>query len=539
MIRLANIRFVLVVYIFFHMMLLSIISCGRIASGEEKQEIEFQGKPVEVSINLGGIVWGNGDSDVSGDFTDSHVLIKGENRDPLVIDTKPQVLAIGDNNSIISYIYLKYEDGGNVYGMQNGDKFRVIAYKKLDGTYYVHKDYVVGQPYESIRLNVGEDYEIVSYTFGSDYLPELSSLERGNIRRASIQLERESVSLVAFQRQEFTPVGGELSKNVIGVKMESKTSFLGVVFRSLGSDIPIENAGFTMSSNTYFSKAKMDLKTGKFSCVSGCDKEEKIATTIGGGIIKSYKRQFFIFGDRKSISIDAKVKIFDSEEYFSDMFFYLPQGKKITVYIDFRVCGAYMDSGKTNFRRFMCNDLGGEVINPNQTVVRREQHGDYYIWGLKDPVILRQFFQGQNRSKWSFNWSDTDKEKFWYIEMPDRKFDGACPKGWRIPNHEEWESVNKNSSSEYLGSDVPYTIGVRVGENMLLPISGFVGYYGNSFIPKSGDGAYRWTYNGDVIDDKKMVKHAWAVAFLEKYKDNRMVSAPKFSGVSLRCIKNQ
>jgi len=531
-----SIKSVLRSWFLFYMVFLCITSCS--IDGDENKDLA-DGSLVPVYIDLAGISWkGEQDSKKDIDLTDSRVILKG-NKDPMVIDNQPRILAMGDNNSIIAYVYLKYDDDNQIEKLKKGDKFRVIAYKKVDGTYCSHKDYVMGQPYEKMELNSGVEYEIVSYTFGSEILPEISDLEKSNVNSASTQFSRDSSSLVAYQKQSFVPVSDNPNKNILSIDLFDQSSSINVIFRSLGSDIPVDNAGFTMHYNTSFSTAKMNLSTGKLSCLSECNREDKFSSNLGGGLNVSYDRKFFTPSDKKGISIDAKVKIFGSEEYLDNIYFYMYQGKKATVYIDLRVCGAYMGTGKTKFKRFMCNDLGGEVINPNQNVMRKEQHGDFYIWSMKSVAVSRKLFQEkpQKMSIWDFDWSEPAKKKAWYIESPHRGFEGVCPEGWRIPDKKEWESVARNNISKDLENDELFTAGVRVGENMLFPVSGFVDYDGKSFLPKKGEGVFRWTYDENLTDPSHMVKNAWMSSLYEKHKNTGVIIAPKFTGVSLRCIK--
>jgi|GEM_PF-1459918 len=541
--KIVSTKSVIKTWIVFHVFSLCFSSCSPSDDDEEpkveqeqQQEKEF---PVNVAINFDGVSWDNGEPEGGKDLTDANVIIKDQNRDPLVIDTKPKILSTGENNSIIAYIYLKYGDDTNrveTRKLENGDKFRVIAYKKTDGTYYCHKDYEVGKPYGKLQLVMGTEYTIVSYAFGGKILPDFSDLEKKNIDNAVVHFGKNGNPLLAFQRQDFIPGKEGSNRNVIEINLVAKVTPISLVFRSLGSGIPLEDTSFTMNSNTYFSEAKMDLKTGKFSCVSGCDKEEKIATTTGGGMDTSYNRQFFVFNEKKNISLDTKVRIFGSDEYFNDIYFYMPQGKKVTVYIDLRVCGAYTGSGKTNFKRFMCNDLGGEIINPNQTVVRNEQHGDFYIWGLKESVVSRQLFQEQpqNRSKWGFDWSDDSKKRIDIVGS----FAGVCPNGWHIPTRKEWDGVvNNNRVGSVSGNKDLFSLGARIGENMIFPISGFIEADGVVHLPNKDvhkdSYAYRWA--GDRLDSREksgiMAKFRGGGAWVD-------YGFSLFRGYPLRCMKD-
>jgi len=344
-------------------------------------EIQNVGNIVPVTVDLIGISWQNGEKSNAEniDLTDTRVTIKDKDTNPLVIDSQPRIISLGAEHSIIAYIYLKYDrdDSNYVKELQNGDNFRVIVYNKSDGSYLTHRDYVVGQGYEQLKLKSGIEYTVVAYTFGVEKLPTISDSEKGNINLASVQFDEEYSSLLAYQKQDFTPIEDSdgNAKNALSINLSGKSSSFSVVFRSLGSGVQIEDSQISMYSAVSYDSARMDLNEGKLSCMSGCNREKRFVTNMGRGIKVSNNRSMFIFSDRKSISLDVAFEMFGSYEYLDKISFYMYPGKKATVYVDLRACGAYLGANNTNFKRFMCNDLGGEIINPNQRVMRREQNG--------------------------------------------------------------------------------------------------------------------------------------------------------------------
>jgi len=494
---------------------LFIDSCAHRDNGE----IRNTGKIIPVPIDLVGISWQNGEKSNTEDisFEDTSVALKDKDTGSLVIDSQHKIIAVGAEHSIIAYIYLKYDrdDSNYVKELQNGDNFRIIVYNKSDGSYLTHRDYIVGQEYEQLRLESGMEYTVVSYTFGVNKLPAISDLEQKNINLASVQFDEEKIPLVAYQKQDFTPIEDSdgNAKNALSINLSGKSSSLSVMLRSLGSGSIIDDSRLSMYSGTSYDSAQMDLNEGKLSCISGCNRERRFTTNMGKGIQVSTNNSMFIFTDRKSVSLDVAFEMFGSYEYLDKISFYMYPGKKATVYVDLRVCGAYLGANNTNFKRFMCNDLGGEIINPNQRVMRREQNG-----------------------KWGFDWSKEDKKNR-FVRI--NHFIGTCPEGWHVPNVKEWKDVHSNNSMKNLfESKDNFTYGIKIGENIVLPMSGYISSRGDVYPPSVSSYAYRWVKDYNYGKDDNDL-----VAYLAMFRQGGIYSGVSdresiYMAHTVRCMKD-
>jgi|GEM_PF-5148554 len=123
----------------------------------------------------------------------------------------------------------------------------------------------------------------------------------------------------------------------------------------------------------------------------------------------------------------------------------------------------------------MCQDLGGESFERKGTnlwSIGENQHGDFYLRGINEPILPRSINQeiSENREKWLFDWSPEAKAK---IELEQKEEDfNPCPSGWRLPTCKEFEDLmDYNTRMGYLHSQ--YSSCVIIGNSLVLPASGF------------------------------------------------------------------
>jgi len=521
------------------------VMCAISCSTEYVEVDDFsRKKTVPVTINLADMVWKDGDENNidNTDTTGNQFVLINPNK--LVLDnSKSKAVAMGDNNSIVAEVSLEYSDNTEKNRtLQAGDMFRVIVYDKVDGSYFAHKDYTVGnEPYEKLELNSEVSYTIVAYTLGSEILPDISSSEKNNIAVARVGFDVEDSPHLAYQKQEFIPTLND-EENVLDISLCMKQSMINIVLRSLGSGIPIDNAYLTSVNDfAYFKSAEMNLETGEIECTD-CEEDYKSRVRIGKGLDISYNSPVFMPSESMSISFSLQIGMLGVEQGdLKNISFQMYQGRMVTVNVDIRVCGAYSSADKKNFKRFMCNDLGSEPINPNQKLLRKEQQGDLYQWGMNTPVMKRKVNQElpENRKEWKFDWSKSAKQSVVIPSLEDA-FRYTCPEGWHVPSKSEIEAVvNSNNKRESLGSvkSSGYTSGYRIGDNLIFPTSG------------RRWAADHWTskYDGD-LEDVGSSFNGWTSDRKEVKKDNAgyifvvnsgfgIGNIGLLSGLPVRCVK--
>jgi len=163
------------------------------------------------------------------------------------------------------------------------------------------------------------------------------------------------------------------------------------------------------------------------------------------------------------------------------------------------LCGAYLGPNKTNWRQFMCQNLGGNYYHEG---MKREDVvvGNRYAWGRKTP------------SNKEFDYS-YEKGFVW------KESENPCPAGFRVPTIDEWKNVLNESYNprEMLNDSKDNSIGWKIGYMLF----------------HHGDNDYkRFIWSTTVIDDRRVYSIYVSPYHIDKnYTDN------KHFGQSVRCIR--
>jgi len=152
----------------------------------------------------------------------------------------------------------------------------------------------------------------------------------------------------------------------------------------------------------------------------------------------------------------------------------LKPGYKHVIRVKIKRCGAYLGPNKTNWRQFMCHNLGANY-NLDPFVPSANIHGDKYQWGYKDPYIKQKddVYQSGNVSGWNRNNASSG-----YLHDPwTNGINDPCPDGYRVPTKTEWENVSKYNNINRIGAWGGTTsknanAGIKFGDNLMLPTAG-------------------------------------------------------------------
>ncbi|RNA62599.1 hypothetical protein D1631_11970 [Chryseobacterium nematophagum] len=165
----------------------------------------------------------------------------------------------------------------------------------------------------------------------------------------------------------------------------------------------------------------------------------------------------------------------------------------------------------------------------------KEIHGNYYQWGIKDPVADTDTppssISGWNTvSAPDLSWN-TGTEASPVKNMAN----DPCPVGFRVPTHAEWTALNNCSSRSTVGtfSDDPANFGAGLiftfgGNTLMLPAAG-LRHYSEGVLFERGLKGYYWSSGEDGAD----------YAFLLRFNPNPVFPnafAPRTSGLPVRCI---
>ncbi|MDV2449378.1 hypothetical protein CMU93_17995, partial [Elizabethkingia anophelis] len=141
--------------------------------------------------------------------------------------------------------------------LDQGMKFRVIAYRSADGNYQDHKDYTVGQPAASMVLDAGVNYNFIAYSYGNALLPDITPGELNNLSGAVINYDNNNPDLM-YQNISFTPTysNNDLRLNLRHKLTQITTTINAGAFGNIGN---ITNPLL----GPHYTEGTFNLSTGK------------------------------------------------------------------------------------------------------------------------------------------------------------------------------------------------------------------------------------------------------------------------------------
>ena len=362
-----------------------------------------------------------------------------------------------------------------------GMKFRIIAYRQDDNSYQAYQDYTVGEQAQPLMLDSGKAYTIIAYSYGStSALPEISTGEMTNLSQAKINYDDNNKDLMYHKTEGFIPDGNN-PNNKVDIKLRHKLNQLTTVINSYIGDIseiswaylkPHHPQGVLSLSNgtmsrTYESDERLNF-SDSFPTTTVTADPVLINANTNGSLTGLFSASLTVNHVGKTIDLPNSFKI--TPEY------------KSTLTINLKKCGAYLGPNNTQWKEFMCQNLGAtEGINPFSP--EAGNHGAKYQWGAQTLESGRYISQADDQSNsgsisgWNStpkpdgSWSDTDKTG-----------NDPCDKGYRVPTSAQWEAVMNNNNVERIGSwtnvgdtysSVLYLKNVSNVTTLMLPVSGY------------------------------------------------------------------
>ncbi|WP_288790356.1 FISUMP domain-containing protein [uncultured Elizabethkingia sp.] len=414
-----------------------------------------------------------------------------------------------------------------------GMKFRVIAYRKDNGNYQTYQDYIVGQQAAPLMLDGGTTYNMVVYSYGSTTLPMINSSEQSNISSAKIDYDNANRDLMYQKISDFTPDGN--SNNTLNIKLRHKIPNITVTLKSkLNSSISsISNA---LIGNNY-PNAKFSINSGQ---IVDWGSSNKVSVTFPSGASNSLTSSpVFVNNDTSNGLFSADVTISGITKTIDlvNAFKITPEYKS-NLTINLNRCGAYLGPGNTQWKEFMCHNLGADLsadpFTPSAAI-----HGAKYQWGAKTGEVGRYISQSddQGNSGTITGWNSTGKPYDSWSDTTKTEND-PCDKGYRVPTRAQWEAVIDNNNIEREGSwinDGNYTTALyfRNASNkrtLMLPAAG---YRFNTIgdLRNRGNLGYYWS-------SSLFFQGSSNIATMDFYSDRISIgNSYSTNGYSVRCIE--
>jgi len=449
-----------------------------------------------------------------GKYLKNNNLEKSTHYDEFIFSEVENIPEIPQNDEHLASLGLEASVRGD--DIPSGVLYTILFYKKTGNTYtfYKRKDFIVGQDSE-IELSGDQNYTLIIVSFGTSSKPNISNIN--DINRVYLDTSSDVIKEVLYQRKDNFIPNGNKRVNYLNIKLK-RSSRIRIVIDA--GQLIREDQGRVITS---ISDAKIVYKRPNGinlnDFTSSSSREETLCVTdfTGGYMIKTsdFVRPLIARNDI-DVKFSASVKVEDLPyaSEIKDLELYgINWGYSQTFHIKQIICGAYLGPNKTNFKEFMCHNLGDGYSG----VWTDKFVGNRYAWGRKTAVGK----QDNNPYERGNVWTEAEN---------------PCPDGYKIPSKAEWESVlnqNHNTRGEIRDKSGKF-LGYRIGGRLsLFTHNDFRSWIWTStpIVPPVGNGSY--------------TRDVWSIFIYhdEIWRDwpNKKEFAPymdiKHYGQAVRCMK--
>jgi uncharacterized protein (TIGR02145 family) len=183
----------------------------------------------------------------------------------------------------------------------------------------------------------------------------------------------------------------------------------------------------------------------------------------------------------------------------------------------------------TDYRNFMCYNLGAANTSADPFTPTWEINGGYWQWGRKDEAAAGPTATDAKAGAVS-GWNTTDAANGSWADGSKTAND-PYPAGYRVPTKAQWDGVRVNNTQTNVGafsdSATNYGAGKKFGDQLMLPAAG-VRYDGDGALGNRGnDGGY-WSSTEGGSD------YAWNLGFNSS--NAGTFSRDRARGRSVRCV---
>ncbi|WP_407490143.1 fibrobacter succinogenes major paralogous domain-containing protein [Elizabethkingia anophelis] len=417
----------------------------------------------------------------------------------------------------------------------SGAKYRIIAYQQSNGAYKDYKDYTIGQPAQSLILDMNVAYYLVLYSFGTSSLPAISSGEQTNINNAQVAYNNSSRDFM-YQKVSYTPSS---ATGTITTTLRHKLAYITTSIHSINADritairsavlgVHYTNGNFQLSTGEITGRTTSTnqvLSFSGFPATTVTASDVLINNNTNGSVTGSFSATVMMNGVVRNISLPNSFRI-------------TPENQS-NLTINVRTCGAYIAAGL--WKEFTCQNVGATVgIDPFSPVAGN--HGAKYQFGANTGEASRYVSQATDQSTTgAISWSTTGKiGSPWNNgteSAPVKTTNDPCPSGYRVPTQSEWRGVLNNNTLERVGTWINNAInyGTAIyfrnatdGRTLMLPTAGFR-YLQDGTLGNRGSDGNVWSSSG-VTDAT-----AYSLGFYSNTIDVYNTSN-RAGGESVRCI---
>jgi hypothetical protein len=164
------------------------------------------------------------------------------------------------------------------------------------------------------------------------------------------------------------------------------------------------------------------------------------------------------------------------------------QSCTLNIPVSLPVCRAKISP--TEYRNFMCHNLGAANTDADPFTPSWEINGGYWQWGRKEQAAAGPSGPGAMEASaaavdgWITTHMPNDSWKNFSKTLND-----PCPVGYRVPTKSEWDAVISNNTisniGSWIGNTLNYGSAKKIGDNLILPAAG-TRYSSNGMLTKRG-----------------------------------------------------